>query len=444
MWIPYHDVTYTTIRLPSDFIFQTKGVDGHWYLVRVDAQTGQWHLFYAKKGDDVGLINWSPRGDQVAIFQSDLHGTQLCVLTRTAQLISCMDNYVGQIAFYMIFGTGAGGNSYLYKVGWSKDESKIYYVTDTPNSGKVPEFIEADVTTGRTLQMLYSQSDLDPLTAVPAQNTGILLLRTAYSQNSMTTGVNLIQFQSAAQPDSKTLTSVIRKNLNVQFTPPNNYDLSAPENAQDDPHKHISDFCGFSPQGSYLTRFDSGAIYSLYDQHPYEWDILDIMGNVVYRMLPPIYSSKLIPTGCVAWAPSETVFYARQRFKSQNNNSNYLLISKYTLSGDHQIAITPFFTDAGVLDPYTGPWEISPDGNYILYEEACGQDDGCDLTTIVGPNNTVERYPGINGISAHPLWIPPLTADVLIPASPTPPSLTQTPVGTPNGGSAPGGNQING
>ncbi len=377
-----------TLKLPADIIFETWTQISYPFLVRLDAHTLKWSLFYAKKNSDVHLIGWSPKGDLLAIFQDQGH---LCILSRAGKLISCMENRVGDIADS---GNGAGGNAYDYTIAWSDDESKLYYVTDMPDTGSSPALLEADIATGKTLRVMYDQPDMDPYSAIPAPNGSALLMRYHSSLNQ----VNLIQFSTT---DHNAVPAVVRKNLNAQFVLPAGYDATAPQNQEDKPTDHQRGFCGFSPKSNYLSVQDTGAITQKHIW-PYEFDILTVSGDLKYRVR--YETNPIVPTACPSWSTDETLLYFRYIIRDENQ-VDYALIYKYTPSIGK---IEPYFTKPYTLSEYASPLEVSPDGNYLLYEDAGGADGGTLTTTVVGPNNTVATYPGIFGDSKHPLWVPPV------------------------------------
>ena len=126
----------TPFKLPADIIFQTWTKPGMAFLVELDAQSLNWHLFYATPGQSVFLIGWSPKGNFLAIFQSG----HPCVLTRAGKLLSCMENSVGGLIANA--GNGASGDDYLYTITWSDDETKMYYISD---QNATPQLIEGDM-----------------------------------------------------------------------------------------------------------------------------------------------------------------------------------------------------------------------------------------------------------------------------------------------------------
>jgi len=433
-----------TLQLPGDFIFQTDGYN-HSFLVKVDAHTQKQSLFYSYKNGSVQPLNWSPHGQYLAILQDAPQGDwNICILSRTGQLVSCMENRMsGYVA-------GGGTETYsVYQPAWSADETQLFYATDDPASGGSPEYVAGDIATGKTVRILYNKPDMNRWAEAPANGSGEFWLPEGNEEIGGTyPATSLIQFPvvntNKTAGSSTNVTSEVRVPLSPTFTVPSHITVSALQASHDDPTKHRAQFCNFSPKGTYFAAFDwgpvvlSGGMYPV-KVDPYEFDILDANGSIAYRMTTDTYPLAAIPQGCVLWSPDDKWFEA----SNSDSSNNSFVVNKYTLMPGGKLSIEPYSqssADVTAALAYSAGIHLSPDGQYLLFES----DSDHKITTVIGPNNEIATFPGINNLSMRPLWIPPLTAEVLIPASQTPPSLTQTPVGTPNGGSAPGGNQING
>ena len=151
--------------LPADLLFvTTTAADGFSLpqniVVRVDTQTMEVSTFYVDdEAWELMPLSWSPQGDLLAIYRSMprneetyLAERQLCLLDREGILQRCMQDtppmhWEGEPYAW----------PYLFPVTWAPDGQTIYFETEYPSEGELygRRIIEADVTTGETLRVLY-------------------------------------------------------------------------------------------------------------------------------------------------------------------------------------------------------------------------------------------------------------------------------------------------
>ncbi len=376
-----HVYAQATLKLPTDIIFEawTDANDSTSVLVRIDAQTQKMSFFYGRPNSSIHILSWSPKGNVLAAL---VNSSQICILTRAGQFVSCMDGGVN----VGDSGSGVGGDSDWYTISWSDDEKKLYYITD---AGDTEHLVEGDVATGKTLRTLYDKPDMDPYTAMPGPNGIDLLLRNGAPVGS--NSVDLVRF-SGANGTSSHLS--LNTALQAPFNKPVNVNIHG-ESA------HDLVFCPFSPKGTYFTAYDVGG-GSADGVIAYEFDVFDTNGHIAHQLR--YETNPILPTEeCPGWSPDESTLFFRVYVPSASDSTDYVAeIYSYTLGTSN---IAPYYNTPDGLSFSDSPFQVSPDGQYLLY--AAGYDTR--LATVIGPNNTIATFSGpFNGNSSHPFWVPPL------------------------------------
>jgi hypothetical protein len=387
----------TTPPLPADLIFTTgDNTEQNWWgtphnvLMWVDAQTGEARRFYVDPDAAfVIALGWSPQGDLLAVYresppddpQSELHKL-LCLVDRQGVLKTCFEETPDQVSQVHYDGT----------VTWSPDGQKIYYASEYPPNAQsgVSRIVEADVTTGETLNIIYEYPFDAQIHQAPSS------LGWSCSLDKVLVGV----MDSAKDRQSRDLQTMI---VDLATGAERNMGDMAPE------HTELFYVCPqVSPLGTYL------AMHVSYKTWEYAPDsglqdylemlvILDTQGIAQVKIGEPDGANTLYPWGCPVWAQDEKSFYLLST--KQHDRNMYLF--KYSLSGQKETIYT-----AGVDRLPAGmqyhPLTLSPDDHFIALQVATQPYGGSPHQVIVLDSKgqslwSSDDYP----FAMYPVWVPP-------------------------------------
>lgn len=387
----------STPPLPADLLFVTASGAGvgdyrHNMIVQVDAETLEVTPFYVDtEADEILPISWSPQDDLLAIYRIlpavdeayTMFPRQLCILNRAGVLQRCLNDsppmhYAGL--------PDSDWQSY-YPVTWGPDGQTLYfdteYTAEESPFGYGRRLIEASVTTGETLRIVYDYPGPYSVVFSPDLNhVSVGFSGTWYDGNP----ANLLDLAAGSQ-------------LSIPNLVPQNIWLDG--------------VCWpFSPHGSYITAragYDLAA-YAPTLEAPDDYRqgkgglllILDSQGIVQHVVGEPNGSPAVMwYFDCPGWQPDEqaAVFLAFGVDETR--------IMRYSLL-DHQTT-TLYELGSGTTPEYYVylPLVPSPNGTHVALTVS-DDPQGDYQAAVLYPDNEIRRIPSPYNFGLYPLWVPPL------------------------------------
>jgi hypothetical protein len=345
------------------------------------AQRGEFAPFYVETDlSEVKLrpLAWAPNGEWLAIFRAgfdekQLYKKQLCVLSRTGQLIMCAQESPSS------YFDAAYGADQLSTVSWSMDSSKIYFASE---AGGTTKLLEVDSLTGATLAELIALAPDD------FKNPRFL----SWSDNAGFIGLGFGEVLGAAtfQP------SLLSRNGEslTQLSPRLAKNLSATiESAY---------LClKFSPRGEYLVAL-SPQLTMLY--------VFNADGAPIYQFDRNSGYGEVNVT-CPTWEADESAFV----FAAMTEKSGYTLFRVALMQKALSIlySATPRVVDnipelEYPIDSGFGITASSDKKHYIVLVRNQGEDGEQAGVGVIYPDSHIEVFRGPYESTLYPVWVPPL------------------------------------
>lgn len=354
-------------------------------LERVDGRTLETSLFF--EDDTVHLLHplsWSPDGSLLVILfyqESDYHpaATQLCLVTRGGTFHRCMEDLPPKDP-----GGAADG---LYAVTWSEDSQRIYFMSDVQEEDNYVRrrLIEADVTTGETLRIIFE---------------------TTFEQ-----GVNVPIFS---------WTSDLAYILNGLGWSSQLVDLATHEAVEvsaflsDDVQLIRSGVCpGFSPSDEYIAvRTESVLVVEDFEAPFYQLRLFDKSGRGTVVLDENSGYGPVWWVECPVWQSDETtLFFLATTYDAPllDIGSPAPRIFKYILATG---SLEVYFYDPSLYNIFSlWPLMLSPDGEHIAYHSRYRIQDGLQSedrwkVVVVYPDGSFIELKDVEKSIQFPIWVP--------------------------------------
>ena len=364
------DLLFTTGQLNANGIPGSRNI-----LARLDRRTGQAIAWYSDPSAVyLKAVSWSPQGDLLAFVRAEFDGkrypAQLCLLNRSGARQRCFtDTPVGYSSVY---------NDYL--VTWSGDGKRLYFAS---GDDKTRRLIEAEVSTGRTLRVLYEYDLQDN----ELENPPVLAWTNDLSYLTLGAGDNTRVQQGLP---------VFMVDLKTQ----QRIDLVHIRGASGSSLFVVCPY--FSPQGMYLTAYNFDV-----PETPAipQFLILDKQVNIL-SIVKPSAPFNASPQGCPAWQKDENAFYFD--VAQATEQASTLSIVKYTLQSRQFM----WYFQSGALNDLAeatvnSHLSLSPDEAFLAFVSPF--DPGVKLgtqVTIISATGGLQRYRLPFRFSSDPIWIP--------------------------------------
>lgn len=256
--------------------------------------------FYTNAQLDVLPVSWSPSGDMLAIVLYDefmSHPAQICVLTKSAQLVSCMKDEPNIDA---VINSGR----YYYNVKWAADEKSIFFVIDTFANYYL---MQGDVSTGRTIRTIYSGKNArSERSTIYSWTNSLDYFILGAGDEARADVAGTITLINIPQSGSLSALQVPKDKELVQPAP----SLKGTPLSSSSPDSTVITqqglwvACPFSPHDTYLPAFDQ----PLLDQRAEEFILFDKSASK--RLKTITYSNANdLPISCPSWNSDESLLY---------------------------------------------------------------------------------------------------------------------------------------
>ncbi len=368
----------------SNIVFEARIAlkpDQHSFLAYVDLQNKDASPFFADPNWNIRPLDWSPNGDllAVAFYSSDLTpSTQICILTRQAQLQTCLEDAP---SYFLISFSSSEGEDYLYHVSWSSDEKKVYFVS---GNGYIYRLVEGDTHSGKTLRILYSGHDsIEDFTSYSWTKTLDYLIVGAGDRARVLHSGTASLLRLSASSSSVPLSNIeLVKNVSVQGDNSSGSALRIRRLAP----------CPFSPKTNSIPFYEITSFGLKVSQ----FTLSDKTGSRTQNVLQQT-AAVHVPQNCPSWQADEKAFYfSYSVFDDITGQPISTIIDKYTF-GTGQT--TDYFNGTN-LPALSSPLVVSPDTNYLAYDTffnpgyvpATGEPPYAPRIAVIGPNNTVSFY----------------------------------------------------
>jgi hypothetical protein len=387
--------------LPADLLFTTTTAAGDVdyprdLILRVHAKTLEVSPFYVdNEANQILPLSWSPQGDLLAIYRFmpslddyyTMFPRQLCILDRAGVLQRCLDDsppmHWG--------GNPQTGLDVFYPVAWGFDGQTIYFTTEYVNAGNQVGYgrrlVEASVTTGKTLRIIYEYPDPYPIR--PSPDLNYVAVGFGGNWSGPDAPAFLVNLTTGEQVDVPSLV-------------PNLTELS-------------STCTSFSPSGHYITVFAEyklatyapGQDSTLHDGIGWLMVILDTQGSIQGIIGQPDGAKTLRYQDCPGWQPDEQAIY----FYAHDSAHIYLM--RYSLT-DRQLSTLYKLKDSPEQESTMFPPLIpSSDGAYLAFtvtDDAYASGYDPRQIVVLYPDGEVRHIPSPYHSNIYPLWVPPLDA----------------------------------
>ena len=364
--------------LPVDLIVTVAQRDGyHNTIARVDAKTLILTDFYTN-ADLKGIIpiSWSPNGQLLSIAQHFGGGSfQLCLLNSVGVLQKCM-------AERPFWGGNEYGDSQLDALSWSADSTKLYYAVESSDSFRL---VEADVLTGKTIQVIFEipKSDALPYGVMAWSLTQeYVVIGNHFDPPPYSYSMEIASLNSTQMGQRKNALSVI-------------------------PRNELNRICArSSPKGSYFAVLVGVVGNDGEGFNPSATSIwlLNSQGQIIHYIEPLVAVGKLSINTCPFWQSDEQSLY----FSAFDRDNSTVGIYRYALN-DRQLMVWHTGQQNSLSGGVVSPLSIYYDGRAIAGHSVKRPISGGNSQVVVGfPDGYELIIIGNYYESRSPLWVPPL------------------------------------